>query len=468
MTTQFSSETRIPRGCLSLRSGAVDSPDPTAWRRWRVAFACTVTVLIGVSFGARADVLRVGTSGDYAPFSVGGLEPGSTPTGLGPDVARAFAADRGLEVQFVPFRWPDLLADLEASRFDVAMGGITVRPERSIAGIFTVPVATSGAVALVPDRSEVRETAQLDRPDVVIAVNAGGHLERVVRAHFPHATVLAIPDNARVLAALLDRRADAAVTDTGEAPHWLARESGLRVVGPFTRDRKSVLVAADRPDLAADLDAWLLAAEADGTLAGLRARAFGATPAPEATATPLGSLLAALDERLALMPDVAEAKRASGSAIEVPDREAKVIETAVEEVRRRLPQATAGRRTDLDAEREAAVRSLFRAQIEAAKQIQFATLARPPTTRSNPPPDLDARLRPALDRIGDRIVRLVVVLPAGLDLEMIRAATRRELAARDLDAGHLDAIAEAIAAVSRSAPRPTAEMLPSSGRSPAQ
>lgn len=454
MTMQFSSKSGTPGLRVALGSGAFESPDPTTQRRGWFAFACCLVALVGVSIGARADILRVGTSGDYAPFSVRGVEPGSPPGGFAPDVARAYAAARGLELQFVPFVWPALLADLEASRFDVAMGGITVRPERSIAGIFTVPVATSGAVALVPDGSEVREAGQLDRPDVVIAVNAGGHLEQVVRARFPRAEVLAIPDNARVLAALADHRANAVVTDTSEAPHWLAREPGLRVVGPFTRDRKACLVGAERADLAADLDAWLLTAEADGTLADLRARAFGAAPVPEATATPLGSLLAALDERLALMPDVAEAKRASGSAIEVPEREAAVIEAAVEEVRRRLAQATSGPASGLDAEREAAVRALFRAQIEAAKQIQIATLARPPTTRSSPPPDLESRLRPALNRIGDRIARLVVVLPAGLDPGTIRAATRRELAARDLAADQLDAIAEAIAALSRSAPQP--------------
>ena len=63
---------------------------------------------------------------------------------------------------------------------------------------------------------------------------------------------------------------------------------------------------------ARDLDAWLLAREADGTLAALRARASPA-PARAPTATPLVALAAAIEERLSLMPLVAEAKRARGA-----------------------------------------------------------------------------------------------------------------------------------------------------------
>ena len=65
---------------------------------------------------ADAAVLRVGTSGDYAPFSVAA---DSVYQGFDIAVARAYAADRGLELRFVPFSWPDLAGSLSADRFDV-------------------------------------------------------------------------------------------------------------------------------------------------------------------------------------------------------------------------------------------------------------------------------------------------------------------------------------------------------------
>ena len=55
-------------------------------------------------------VLRVGTSGDYAPFSSAG--EGRSPSGFDIAVARAYAQERGLGLEFVSFRWPDLVRDL--------------------------------------------------------------------------------------------------------------------------------------------------------------------------------------------------------------------------------------------------------------------------------------------------------------------------------------------------------------------
>jgi len=402
--------------------------------------------------------LVVGTSGDYAPFSVAVAGPGFEPSGFGPELVAAFAAERGLALRFVAFSWPDLTSDLREGRFDLAAGGITVRPERGLVGRFTVPVATSGAVVLVPAAAPAGRIDDLDRPDATIGVNRGGHLERVTRAHLRHARIEAIPDNAAVLPALQGGRVDAVVTDTLEAPHWRALEPGLRVLGPFTRDRKAFLVAADRDELAADLDAWLIEREADGTLARLRARHLGDAQARPASAAPLGALLAAIDERLALMPLVAEAKRASGGPVDVPEREQRVLDAAVASVRGATARTTgaeagATRAHPADPSRERAVRSLFRAQIEAAKAIQRRALERPPLPGPGPdaapPQDLDTEIRPALIRIGDRIARLVVALPADLDPVDTRSAAQRELAGRDLDDAHLTAIADAIVAVSR-------------------
>src|SRR5262249_56427132 len=67
--------------------------------------------------------LRVGTSGDYAPFS---FRRDGEFVGLDVDVARRFARDSRRALVIVPFRWPDLVDDLRAGRFEVAMGGVTV------------------------------------------------------------------------------------------------------------------------------------------------------------------------------------------------------------------------------------------------------------------------------------------------------------------------------------------------------
>ena len=146
-------------------------------------------------------------------------------------MARRYAKERGLEIEFVRFRWPELLRDLEADRFEVAMSGVTVVPRRSLAGRFSVPVVESGAVLLTREPERWKTPDELDRPDLRIGVNAGGYLEQVARSRFPRATLLAIPSNQAVREALLAGSLDAAVTDSLEAPRLAAgraRKSSAR------------------------------------------------------------------------------------------------------------------------------------------------------------------------------------------------------------------------------------------------
>jgi cyclohexadienyl dehydratase len=380
-------------------------------RRHALARALALAgLLLGCSGSPKAApelaALRVGTSGDYAPFST--IDADGRFHGFDVEIAEAYARDRGLRISWVRFRWPELTRDLEAKRFDVAMSGITVRPERSLAGSFSVPVLNSGAVVLVRASAGVGDVAELQRPGLTMAVNAGGHLERVARRLFPAAQLAPIADNPAVRQALLDERVEAAVTDTLEAPHWLRGTRNLQALGPLTRDRKAYLVQRERRELSRDLDDWLLAREADGTLAGLRLQTLSRAAAP-GPADPALALLAAVDERLDLMPWVAEGKRRSNSPIRVPEREAQVIAAGVAAASRAAQRAG---RAPLP---ESAVADFYRLLIGAARQVQEQHLAG--SASATPPPDLVTEIRPALLRIGERIAALLVRLPRGLDPE---------------------------------------------------
>lgn len=408
--------------------------------RTRTILLAGALAAAALSVAASEPVLRVGTSGDYRPFSE---RRGEGVRGFDVAVAERFARDSGVRLVFEPFRWPELLDAMKAGRFDVAMSGITVRPERSIAGRFTVPVVETGAVLLVRDaawarlvRDPARALEQLDDPSVEVAVNAGGHLERVTREHLRSARIRAIPDNAGVRDALSTGQVDAIVTDTLEAPGWLQGLAGVRLVGPFTRDRKAYWVRPDDPGLATRLDAWLMAAEADGRLAALRTEWFG-DAAGRRTATPVDALLASCDERLALMIPVAESKRTRGIPVEDPEREARVLEAGWQAVR--LASARGGR----EAPERADVERFYRAQIDAAVAIQQRVLAAPPIPGA-PSFDLVSEIRPALLRIGERMADLLVrtaaePLPVDLDARVAGALARQRL-----PSGRSEAIAAAI------------------------
>ena len=406
----------------------------------RCQIASLLLAVSAISGAAEPSRLRVATSGDYPPFSI--ATPG-TPSGFrGFEITliERFAAERGIEIEWLSFRWPRLLDDLAADRFDVAASGVTLRPERSVAGRFSVSTAASGAVALVADPAAHPTLESLDSPRVRIGVNAGGHLERVAAQRFPRANRIAIPDNRGVLAALARGQLDAVVSDTHEATLWRRELPGSASLGPFTRDRKAWLLGASQAALAADLDDWLLAREADGSLDALRASELG-EPGPP-SAEPLQALCAALDERLSLMRWVALAKRRGGLPLEVPEREARVVAAALAAV------SEAALRAGHPAPPQGAVEDFFRAQFEAAKQLQRSALANTQLPSGEHVPDLQEQLRPALLRIGERVARLIVALPSeGVDAQLVKETVRDELRVPQLSPTSRQRLAEALMAL---------------------
>jgi chorismate mutase len=150
-------------------------------------------------------------------------------------------------------------------------------------------------------------------------------------------------------------------------------------------------------------------------------------------------LLAAIDERLSLMPWVAETKRRAGSAVADTAREDRVLEAGARAVRRAAERAGVGPPDP------AVVRAFYRAQIEAAKTVQRRTLEGP-VTRTAEPSDLQEVLRPALIRIGDRMAQLLIALPGQPPARDLGKAVERGLGNQDLDEKTLEEIRRTLAA----------------------
>jgi len=89
-----------------------------------------------------AGVLRVGTTGDYTPFSL--RRPDGSYEGADIEMAHDFAERLGVTLEFAPTVWADLLDDFLADRFDIAMGGVTVTPARAEKACFSIPTFVDG------------------------------------------------------------------------------------------------------------------------------------------------------------------------------------------------------------------------------------------------------------------------------------------------------------------------------------
>ena len=159
--------------------------------------------------------LRVGLSGDYKPFSI---KTADGMQGLDVDMAQSLADALGVKLELVQFGWPALMADLQAGRFDIAMGGITITLPRQKVAFFSTPVMQSGKtpIARCADKGKFDTLADIDRRSVRVIANPGGTNESFDRANLKQAQIVMFPDNARIFEEVVAGRADVMITDAVE------------------------------------------------------------------------------------------------------------------------------------------------------------------------------------------------------------------------------------------------------------
>lgn len=207
-----------------------------------------------------AGTLRVGMTGDYAPFSL--RDPDGHITGADVTMAQALAQSLGVSLDIVPTSWKTLQADLQADRYDIAMGGISVTPDRAAIGDFSIPLVRDGKRPIVRcgDKDRYVSIAAIDQPGIRVVVNPGGTNERFAKANFSHATLEEHADNRTIFDEIAAGRADVMVTDGAEVDYQARRHPGqlcpAAVPDSFDHADKAYWMTRDQP-LKAAVDHWL-------------------------------------------------------------------------------------------------------------------------------------------------------------------------------------------------------------------
>lgn len=164
-------------------------------------------------------VLRVGTPGDYRPFAIktdNGYE------GHDIDVIEAMAAQLGVKIEYVPTSWPNLMPDLLADKYDIAVGGITRNVARISRAAMLPGYAPFGKVALVrkDEASKYNSVDDLNQSSVRVIKNPGGTNEIFVMEHLKNAQVSTHEKNAEIPALIAEGKGDVMITETYEALHY--------------------------------------------------------------------------------------------------------------------------------------------------------------------------------------------------------------------------------------------------------
>ena len=206
-------------------------------------------------------VLRVGSTGDYKPFTF--LNPATKEfEGIDIDMAASLAKALGVKVEIVKTAWPNLMADFTAGKFDAAMGGVSVSLERQKKGLFTIPYMVDGKtpIARCADKDKYATVAGIDQAATRVITNPGGTNEKFARDNFKQAPITVYSDNVTIFDQIAGEKADVMVTDASETLLQQKLHSGvlcsLHPDKPFNFSEKAYWLARDYA-FKAFADQWL-------------------------------------------------------------------------------------------------------------------------------------------------------------------------------------------------------------------
>lgn len=213
-------------------------------------------------------VLRVCTTGDYRPFTH--LTPQKTYEGLDIQMADLLAKSLDAKTAFTPTTWATIVQDIAASKCDIAVGGVSITPERARKVYFSTPYLTDGKTPIVrcADKDRYQTLKDIDRPNVRVVVNPGGTNEQFARANIGKADLRVHPDNTTIFEEIAADRADVMMTDATETRYQQSINKKLCAAHPekpFTFSEKAYALPRGDEEFKSYVDQWLHLTLKDGT-----------------------------------------------------------------------------------------------------------------------------------------------------------------------------------------------------------
>jgi len=176
----------------------------------------------------KSGTLRIGLDPTYPPFETA---DGGKLRGLDVDLARAAAADLGLEAEFVWFGYDGLYDALATGQVDVLISALVILPERTRDFAYSDSYFNAGEV-LVTQASATQIETMRDLAGRTLAVELGaqGHVEATQWARrIRNLSIQPYPTADEALAAVANGQVDAAVVDHISGRLYLMTHSGLRI-----------------------------------------------------------------------------------------------------------------------------------------------------------------------------------------------------------------------------------------------
>lgn len=234
-------------------------------------------LVLGLGTGAvTAADLIVATDTAFVPFE---FKEGDKYVGFDIDMWDAIAQDLGVTYQLRPMDFAGIIPALQTGQVDVALAGITIKPERQKAIDFSDGYYASGLMLMVPANSTI--TGPDDLKGKTLAVKTGTSSSDYAEQNFKETTLRKFPNIDNAYLELRTGGVEAAMHDTPNVLYYIktAGNGQVKTVGEQMMGHQYGIGFPKGSELTAKVNAALAKMKADGRYDAIYAKWFGTKPA---------------------------------------------------------------------------------------------------------------------------------------------------------------------------------------------
>jgi glutamine transport system substrate-binding protein len=224
---------------------------------------------------ARAQDLVVATDTAFVPFE---FKDGDKYVGFDVDLWDAVAQEIGVTYELRPMDFAGIIPALQTGQVDVALAGITIKPERQEVIDFSDGYYDSGLLLMVPADSEI--TGYADLAGKKLAVKTGTSSSDYAEENFAGTELRKFPNIDNAYLELRTGGVDAAMHDTPNVLYYIATAGGgaVKPVGEQMMAHEYGIAFPKGSELVDKVNAALANMKSDGRYEAIFEKWFGTKP----------------------------------------------------------------------------------------------------------------------------------------------------------------------------------------------
>ncbi|EHI75933.1 ABC transporter, substrate-binding protein, family 3 [Streptococcus sp. oral taxon 058 str. F0407] len=245
-------------------------------------FACSNNQSQGVEAIKAKGKLVVALNPEFAPFEYQKLVDGKNQiVGSDVELAKAIAKELGVEVEFSPMSFDNVLASLDSGKADLAISGVSKTEERSQVYDFSIPYYTSKNKVIVRKSELTNYQSVKDLAQKKVGAQKGSIQETLVKETLQNSSLVSLPKNGNLITDLKSGQLDVLIFEEPVAKGFVENNPDLAIaefdVDNDKEDSYAVAMKKDSKELKDAVDKTIQKLKDSGELDKLIDDAFKAS-----------------------------------------------------------------------------------------------------------------------------------------------------------------------------------------------